>query len=1141
MSQLVPTILIGVGGIGSEIVDRVKAKVTQSGADDSFVFHIFDTNVSDLKNLKHLSANEVTQTSKGILVADYLNEMDKAGDFSYKEWFPHNSFEVTKRSLTEGAGQVRPISRLGLGAVLASGGFSKLTNAFNRIFTQNSSSLNFSPRVMVVSSITGGTGAGIFLQIGLLLRSILKERYGKNPLIRGTFLLSDIIVNSGALTDPNQIDNLRTNAYSCLKELDAFITANSGERDSNLQLELNYSPNQKKINGKYIVEELPYDFSILFDFENLNGDNLNFFNNYKSLVVESVFTDLMSPIGDTIYSQQDNRILDIIKEEGRNRYCGASVAKLVYPFEDIIELGALTKVVQDIDTEWMMVDDLINEEVKAQKAAVKARLSAPEVDKVTRFIELLKVEYEKTTPNPFFNQIYKSTHVSLADNFGEAVLGESFAAEFIKAIKEEGERLIGKNSELGYLKAAIEGIDSDEFKKKTLALRAIEDKEGLLQQYKKKVNEFIPSAANQLYREITIKDQNKDSRFSDTPHTLNYWFLKGDGMHPLAVRLLLNQIIDVLRTQLQGGMNYGDSDAGSSSRGLTTTNVELNKRIEDYKNIYDDQETEDLVENATDRVEDILAKKFSWFSNDLKEFAEEYDAASSSQYDVLNQYVASKFLETIFERLKKDVEQLSDMWENYFRALDEVAYELAKKRNELYTIHAEGNPTIRYVLATKEHKEALLSGSLYQLSNTLPPDVSKGLYINQFDRWLKKLEGKKVKETGQEIRSLVESDMVRSYADLLKAMPALDLDIIQACRKQAEFDGVDDDDIDNNVAEQIEIVDRICVPFIKPSGLDNIAANSIDVWGIADSIEGKLKSRDLQAIFAQGSTIANPFFSSKEIVRSKTVFGISASKLPKFAKGGVYQLAYDKRIEMLNGNVISYELGKPYRTVTPHLDTRWHIPSAMPNIGENINESFALSLKATIAGLALGQITHIKDVDEFYWVINKNGNSEKLTSATSNALTKGDFFSLLTGVWQDSTLTSSVLNTFEQARQADISKFPRDISQHAFIKGLNTVLYRYEAAQLNILDIVYQLADRQPKGEYYEKKTYEFLDAVVKLIKEYISDFSNDIAGDDNALAKAVKNILTPFLGSDYQKNNSAELENGYKSILKAKISDLVK
>ena len=187
---------------------------------------------------------------------------------------------------------------------------------------------------MIVSTLAGGTGGGIFIQTAMYLRKILKNDYRRsNVLIRGAFLLPDILAKTGTVSQ-GEIENIRANAYACMKELNA-ITKNTSapEKDNDrVEIELEYQPHQLdaagRLNHAVTSDLLPYDFCFLYDFENTAKNNLQFADNYYNQVAQSIYLELFSPMADDKFSRQDNQILELVRHEGLNRYCGAGVAKL---------------------------------------------------------------------------------------------------------------------------------------------------------------------------------------------------------------------------------------------------------------------------------------------------------------------------------------------------------------------------------------------------------------------------------------------------------------------------------------------------------------------------------------------------------------------------------------------------------------------------------------------------------------------------------------------------------------------------------------------------------------------------------------------------------------------------------------------
>ena len=174
----VPTLVVGIGGIGSQITSEISRLLGPE--DRKYVGLVcLDTNVSDLNRLKEFDVKSI-QISDDRLVKDFLKDHHE-----YERWFPVNKFLVN-RGMLQGAGQVRTISRLAAIAAEKNGSFNVIRNEIDRIrqIRDNGSPGNMT--VMIVGSITGGTGAGIFIQLPYFIRHAVKEMAGiETIVIRG--------------------------------------------------------------------------------------------------------------------------------------------------------------------------------------------------------------------------------------------------------------------------------------------------------------------------------------------------------------------------------------------------------------------------------------------------------------------------------------------------------------------------------------------------------------------------------------------------------------------------------------------------------------------------------------------------------------------------------------------------------------------------------------------------------------------------------------------------------------------------------------------------------------------------------------------------------------------------------------------
>ena len=187
-NKVTETLFVGVGGIGSDIVLRV-ANRCMPEEKTNMKFVAMDTDANELRKVKEGKENLVpVQTSSTQSVLDYL----KSDSSAMKEWFPVNTTLYSK-TVSEGAGQVRAISRLALNATIKSGNINALYNAIDELFLKDGGDLKQALRVVVVSSVAGGTGSGIAMIVGMLIREYLHEHYReKAAIIRGYLLLPGV-------------------------------------------------------------------------------------------------------------------------------------------------------------------------------------------------------------------------------------------------------------------------------------------------------------------------------------------------------------------------------------------------------------------------------------------------------------------------------------------------------------------------------------------------------------------------------------------------------------------------------------------------------------------------------------------------------------------------------------------------------------------------------------------------------------------------------------------------------------------------------------------------------------------------------------------------------------------------------------
>ena len=533
--SLVPTILVGLGGIGSSIVEDVYLRIPEDARKDHIVVHAFDTDVNDLSSLD-LSENKITQTSKPVTVGRYLWELEEEG-VDAKKWFPHEHRQLLSKTLTDGAGQVRAVSRLGYRGVMDDGGLSDFENSLKRAFKVSPVAWKRGVRVVIVTSLAGGTGAGIFLQTALYLRERLSQRFGKNSvIIRGAFVMPEVLTTTQVVTT-GEYEQIRANGYACLKELDALIKlASDDSLDKSLELE--YRPG---MNSELDLAQSPYDFVFLYDDQNTEGDLLGGkgeFESYRQQVIQSLYLLLFSPMSGQRHSKEDNQIRNLIKGGGLNRYASSGVGRLIYPYDDVLEYNALRLASESVSQQWLEIDELLEEEVQdyendLEQGVVRDR---PRIeDRYVKIFESLATSNQK---DPFFTPLWNDLH--LKDERGKPAQPKYEA--FFSALDAYIKETIEQDRDLKQAEVNCE-LQWEQLEDKDRARSLIRRQEKALDILEEEVKSAVYEHRTLIVNDVIKRDCNRPTQPQGEDYQLHTWMLqREEPLHPVVARSFLYQV-----------------------------------------------------------------------------------------------------------------------------------------------------------------------------------------------------------------------------------------------------------------------------------------------------------------------------------------------------------------------------------------------------------------------------------------------------------------------------------------------------------------------------------------------------------------------------------------------------------------------
>lgn len=251
-------LFIGLGGTGEKTLRQLKKRFFEvyghcdpdgrQYVPDFVKFLLFDTDRESafeqgaaLRAYNTQAKKEMSITFQGGEVVGLAAPGSKAKILSQEKqnqdlysWLPTENFDLLQdlNDLRNGAGQIRLFGRIGLFEnaqaihVAIAKAIGEITNADldNDFFDPfDSEDSNFALDVNIVSSIAGGTGAGMFMDVAMMVQDILtngRHGLGSNKgRVRGFFVLPDVFLR--ARLDGN-FDNVMPNAAAALQEIDFF-------------------------------------------------------------------------------------------------------------------------------------------------------------------------------------------------------------------------------------------------------------------------------------------------------------------------------------------------------------------------------------------------------------------------------------------------------------------------------------------------------------------------------------------------------------------------------------------------------------------------------------------------------------------------------------------------------------------------------------------------------------------------------------------------------------------------------------------------------------------------------------------------------------------------------------------------------
>lgn len=967
--MIAPTLIIGLGGTGSEIVSKIEEEYRDSR--ERIGYAIFDTDANELRTIKNAGfTGALIQTSENLTVGEYLNSDREAGD----KWFPvHRT--LNRKTLTEGAGQVRAISRLAFEAMLRAGGMEPLHQVIDNLYRLNTDTMKQSLRIVIVSSLAGGTGSGLVLPIGLYLRNYLIETYQQySSIIRGFFIMPEIF--NLVSKSPSERSSIQANTYAALRELNAFLMRGDGSLEPRFAKTIRFEVPKPGSSEKMNLDTMPYDYCFLFDKRSCSNEILSSFDEYKRLAKESVISLALKETSRRINSSEDNIIKELCRKIGQggcNRYCGMGTSKLVYPYEDIVTYMADVWALNSLDSEWLKYDRTFEQMRQEEQRTIRMGGNIKRTTRDDAFTHAIEVDRKDMLSTIVLQQCCMDSGEKIWDRYVQRLM--DYVREYV----------FSSESAAGICKENLESILSEVDKRKNLR-ECGEELLGAMREYLQEAQAFPRDHVQEL--NIALFYTSK----SDEEYYLKYWMKsisEEHFIHPVTMRYFLYKLYEVLQRRIV-----------DASQQIEDANKYL--LSEEFEKL-DDPKTRNREESREEGTGKLSEKEGILNGSERKSEKERLNEKYTNDLISITKRLENEMIKVVLEKGCEFVGRLSSQFEQFFANLESLIEKIQDEKDMLYGRYncSEGR-TVRYVGMTQKCRVAyqkLLGGknSAASVDSELCNTILDAVTSFTVDAAL----SGEVSLSG--FYRKIASDMRAYWKQTIRDRydMQINLNVLQAVWKEAEYELADvnrkienefnfsDDLIKESENEQelcrryvvsiLEAMWKLSIPFIsKPIGEEprTIMANVFH-----KSVEYDTRLREIvdKYLKERGGTASNTA-DRYTILFVQTIYGLSLTDFGKFSSNREGRYTPDKPqegsafcayYEMVNHIHPNYS-----RTMclSPHLDRNWHYINVMPEIDRKEQRRIEKEIcKAMIYGLVLNYITNrrtTKYAGHFKYVLN---------------------------------------------------------------------------------------------------------------------------------------------------------------------------
>lgn len=954
-----PTLFVGVGGTGCKIVKKV-ADLCAPEEKENINFLCLDTNVNDLSDVANGKSKIYwVQTSNTQTVGSYLDYDEEAR----KKWFPKNAVMYDK-TVSEGAGQVRAISRLALNSTIKTGKIRPLYDSIDDLFRKTGKDMKQAMRVVIASTASGGTGSGIILPLSMFIRDYVKEKYPNTSLIVRSLVLLPETLDS-VIDSQTERDSQARNAYATIKELNAFMMKGSGFIDldddlkqfSDLHVNVSIAGSDKQ----KALALLPMDFCFLMDGQDAEDSTMISIGQYIEQAAQALYEQNIGPMQKKAFSVEDNIIKEMTKpgNYGRNRFGGIGAGVIRYPYEKIADYVSYDLAMDSIGgegdaTKWTKYDNAI-QSYKAEQKKRGVPMSTWEPDGKVYCDTLHNAK------DPFSRDLNNTFELDGID---------SRIKRFKKSFEDQVYRVVINDKRFNSLHNAAKQWESnpsfgESDNKIADAIDSLSAYRGVVEARSKDGSPVVEGIVSR-WVEALFTNEQKTVVINDT-YSIESLLknAQGEVFHPCAARYVLYRLMEEF-----------EKDVRSTSHLRAEDTIEMFKNKE-YEFKFTKEKVIGIESLADLEKEPSLFDKLKGY----KKLNEEANQDIPGYFMALEDYCKKTAVHAAYAKAYTYVKAFAEQFEGFFNTFVYKVKDLSRKKIDLVDeLHYKKGDSFVNICATEELLQELSKYSLQRAqkeTTMLNSDINGGIFDAIKNNAIFKMEIDKVGGgyIEEDRRVNIFDDILMGYfkTSVREKCEDIDRDIIGAIeleqrlkeriRLRAESDG------DNQVFEQVTVADaqrhiaevvamgaRIAAPSVQRA--TNEEPREIKVCAYNKILLDNRKFR-VKDLIPNGEAVDT--VSKYEIHFYNALYNLTPNKLKKFAapfetetgkkNSGTYHKAYSEYSRFIGPD------STKNAAISTHIDKSWDSIKSMPELDFNYQQQVIKKVhKAFIYGLIHGAI-----------------------------------------------------------------------------------------------------------------------------------------------------------------------------------------